>query len=531
MYRALVVDDEAWIRRGIIAKIRRHGFPFSWVGESSDGSEALAMIRAEPADVVFVDVKMAPMDGLELMKTVRAANKNVKFIVITGYPEFDFAEQALNCGASGYLLKPIRNEEFVKLLQHVIIQLDQEAGPRVTDPRAAPDRHASRDRAGQAEVEVALRAAMHPLDTHQLTGPGARPVEEAGAGERFGLAVVHVDGVNYRSGPGHVGAAGSIRSFIRPRIPAELNGSRVFVVEDEAAPSNLFIVVVDANEAGAEGTLRRVSALTVGRARSMGFSVSIGTSDVGPTLSRALYLQARESLASRLLRGSGRVYRYAELGKSGAASRYDESLELLRGCIRLRHHEVVERTILGLLSPETAAAGDVSYLRCAYQSILAAVVSAFADLGIPATILDEAFFSESVYDYFDSAPSLGKHLASAVRLALDASVTPVLPHGEAVEEVRQYIQRNYRSRLSTRSLAARFGLHPNYLSSLFAQKTGCTVTRFVRETRINAACRLLAETSMSVAEVGELVGFDDPGYFHRVFRAVKGVTPQRMRDV
>ena len=63
-----------------------------------------------------------------------------------------------------------------------------------------------------------------------------------------------------------------------------------------------------------------------------------------------------------------------------------------------------------------------------------------------------------------------------------------------------------------------------------AHKTGCTVTRFVRETRINAACRLLSETALSVAEVGELVGFDDPGYFHRVFRAVKGVTPQRMRE-
>ncbi|MDF2664123.1 MAG: two-component system response regulator, partial [Paenibacillus sp.] len=105
MWTVLLVEDEAFVRRSLRQLIRWEDMGFTIAGEAGDGQEALEMMRMRQPDLVLADIIMPVMDGIELMKRARAEGMESSFVVLTCMNEFEYARQALELGASGYLLK------------------------------------------------------------------------------------------------------------------------------------------------------------------------------------------------------------------------------------------------------------------------------------------------------------------------------------------------------------------------------------------------------------------------------------------
>lgn len=128
------------------------------------------------------------------------------------------------------------------------------------------------------------------------------------------------------------------------------------------------------------------------------------------------------------------------------------------------------------------------------------------------------------------------------RWALNASAEVILSELEAetqrlalVEDnywaakVSSLIRSKYAEPISTSSLAAELGLNPDYLSRVFRQQTGETISARLRNWRLHVAKGLLSEGKLSVAQVAEKVGIEDPRYFSRLFKKQEGITPSRYR--
>ncbi|CAM3326827.1 MULTISPECIES: AraC family transcriptional regulator [Paenibacillus] len=104
---------------------------------------------------------------------------------------------------------------------------------------------------------------------------------------------------------------------------------------------------------------------------------------------------------------------------------------------------------------------------------------------------------------------------------------PTLPgksHG-IVLQLQQYIVENYRDSITIRDLAAHVGLTPNYVSSLFRQSMGITLTEYMQQIRISAACDLLTGSQMNISEISDYLGFCEPSYFNKVFKKITGILP------
>lgn len=100
------------IRNGICKKINRF-FPELEVAPAQENAiEALHFIQNNQVDIVLVDIKMPMMDGLEFIAKAKEYNQFLKFIVISGFKNFEYARTAITLGVNDYLLKPIDNEEF-----------------------------------------------------------------------------------------------------------------------------------------------------------------------------------------------------------------------------------------------------------------------------------------------------------------------------------------------------------------------------------------------------------------------------------
>lgn len=118
-YTVLVVDDESLIARNIKRSIEKGNPNFEVIGMCSTGTEALEFIESNPPQVVFTDIRMPKMDGLELVKNISAKYPFITCVIVSGYNDFEYAKTAMECNVKYYILKPINRDELGKCLSRI----------------------------------------------------------------------------------------------------------------------------------------------------------------------------------------------------------------------------------------------------------------------------------------------------------------------------------------------------------------------------------------------------------------------------
>lgn len=119
MYSILIVDDEQIERNGIKMLINKYGLELN-LYEAENGKKALEFIEKNPVDILFTDIKMPFMDGLELAEKAKKLLPDLKIIIYSAYSEFNYARQAINIKVIHYILKPIKKDEFIKVMESVL---------------------------------------------------------------------------------------------------------------------------------------------------------------------------------------------------------------------------------------------------------------------------------------------------------------------------------------------------------------------------------------------------------------------------
>lgn len=123
MYKVLIADDENIICRGLAGMISKHP-KLQVVALAEDGEIALEKAKDTQPDLMFVDINMPFLNGLELIEKIKQILPDVVIIVVTGYDDFEFVQKALRLGVADYVLKPIMEEAFFKVLDEAVDRLD-----------------------------------------------------------------------------------------------------------------------------------------------------------------------------------------------------------------------------------------------------------------------------------------------------------------------------------------------------------------------------------------------------------------------
>ena len=128
MLKVLVVEDEEMIRRGIVLAVDWAALDCVVVGEAANGLEALDAVERLDPSLIITDLKMPQMDGIEMLRQLRARGNGVYVIILTAYDSFTYAQSALRLGAVDFLVKPFHDGDLEQAVTALRRRMEADSG-------------------------------------------------------------------------------------------------------------------------------------------------------------------------------------------------------------------------------------------------------------------------------------------------------------------------------------------------------------------------------------------------------------------
>ena len=125
-WKVLIADDELIIREGIKEAINWEKFNMETIGEAEDGEEAVELALIHSIDILLVDINMPIKNGIEAMKEIREKLPNCKIVVISGYDDFQYAQESIKLNVEEYLLKPIHPKKLEEIVAKISEDLERD---------------------------------------------------------------------------------------------------------------------------------------------------------------------------------------------------------------------------------------------------------------------------------------------------------------------------------------------------------------------------------------------------------------------
>lgn len=201
-------------------------------------------------------------------------------------------------------------------------------------------------------------------------------------------------------------------------------------------------------------------------------------------------------------------------------------LQDIEAALRLKQPEQLELLVHSFLD-KYADTPNLShiYIRYICTTLLQKLCSALPSL--PSDELQNVAHEIYSLRHFSDIIELINHYLSLVTSSFQQEQNA---SSYAVYQVQQYVQTHYKEDLTLNTLANMVYLNPNYLSNVFAQTTGCTLSKYIKQIRMEKAQELLLNTNMKIADIGQEIGYPTTSYFCKTFQKIFGTTPERFRQ-
>ncbi len=469
MYQVILVDDEVWSLIGFKKIIEECTDNFEVIYETTDSVDALEKICEKRPDVVFTDVRMPEISGIELIHKVKERGINTEFVVISGFAEFSYVQQAMQEGAVDYQLKPIDKNAAIAVFDRLLSRLEK------------------KNRNEDLELYFLLR------DSRESVADLLRYKFGNDLYQKFQVVLVYYHNWDNSRRQWELGEDSQIMCLrIGPRRGLYLINS------DTDKTDEIFTILKNMEQEIQSAALSHVA----------------DSADIFIQLVN----EAEGANMDVFVRSENRIFQYKKPQKQ-ITSRIEEVIDNLYGSKKYQQIEEVLADVPQLFMTNNMGAEDALNL----YNRTALLLNRQNKGGEPVLeTLDIFELTES----FADIEELCSYLCDLFSTEKNKHTGTV---NEKFYEMLHYIDRHYAEDLSLKDLCSQFYINMSYCCELFKKHSGKTFSQYLTDIRINKACDLLRYHGASVSEACDKVGYKDYFYFNRVFKKKIGCTPAEYR--
>ena len=517
MYRILIADDEGLMLEAFKGIILAEFGEKCIVETAKTGRVVIEKAETFHPDIVFMDIHMPGINGIQAMREIRKFNNSALFYVISAYDKFDYAKDAIDLGVEKYLTKPISKGKIISVVEEATAKVD-----KVRDQRSNLLKIQEKLETVIPVVESSYVSAllfqkeMQAADYYQQLldiayAQGFVMVVQFGQSYENGRLVSPV-GMNVKAQSFYPEFRDVVKSAF-PCVVGNIMSNRIPVVVPCEISQNPYEDRIDLVEKARELVARLENRLDAK------FRVGIGRIWEMAEMERSY----REAL--RALNGSlSRVIHIEDLSQNGV---YDEAFP---GNNEKRMYRFLEEGNFFFDWMVEHYSQDMNNIRL---KILEFIIWS-EKIAFECGAINYGFSYRR--DYLDTAMSLSTYeelpkwfqekMVNVCRAIRDQKVDQ---SNSAVKKAMVYIQENYSRDISLDDVSGQVNISHYYFSKIFKDETGENFIEYLTRVRIERAKELLVDANISVKEAGIQSGYSDPNYFSRIFKKQMDMTPSEYK--
>lgn len=512
--RLMIVDDERFPLDCLANDIPWEEYGIQVVAVKSNGRDALSSILETEPDLIITDVCMPEMDGIELLKCVRAQYPDIDTIIISGYEEFDYVKDAINLGAKNYILKPIVPEE---LLEAVI---------RIRDEKLIKAKKAL----SESTYADYLKSRVFAWYTPQQNAEAEERFRKDGEYYYVALSVLF-DDINELLN----GSVESVYFMLNKLIGNYCSRNpQCFVIDRN--PHTITLLFEGKNSEKLADNVREVCEHLKGRLfkrKYRLYAVGIGKTVASEDELCRTYLGSIMAANMRYIYGYGNVYYDGERVIIETEDEFiQQTAEELSSAVMNNDENKMGRVIKLL----TDGVAEKKYDIVTIQNFARVTIAKLLErIGCYEIHLEEIYpmprnIIAAICTCSDEQELL-RHLMIFLRsMATHINRSDHVNSENHIMRIKQYIEANYTdNQLSTSVIAEKMHFNSAYMSTLFSSGMGITITNYINQVRISNAVRLLRSTDEKIGTIAKNVGFESRSYFCTVFKNMLGKSPSEYR--
>lgn len=495
-YKVLLVDDESIFLKYMSKIIDWEKYGCEICGHAMDGEDAVEMVEKLRPDIVFMDIKMSNMDGLEASEKIKEGFNDIKIVIMTAYEEFSFAKKAIKLNVSDYLLKPFTLNELRDTLDKCISEIQKEMTNK---------------------EEKLFRALLENKNSHMNT--------ENFYAQKKALVVLFPTMANISEQERENSHSTIISNMKERKIDTYFPGKK----EEYGV-----IVHISDNENLSDTVVRELYKKML----ENGMIESIPWVAIGKVVDKIENLQESYSYAKMVcenkIKMTGRVYS-------------NTNMQRLKEEITIMRLEDVKELIVYFETGQNGKAdkllNDIFGFRgnnmLSFQYIIATYYSIITEIYNHYQYKEKQNLHK-VQETMQAITneiglcSTGEQMLDVLKNYICEAVSDCIkePVGNKKEiltwRIENYIQQHYMEKnFSVQNIVDTLHFENSYLRRIYKMQTGKTITQKLEEVRMEKAKQYLILKKYKQAEVSEMVGYCDQQYFSKRFRLYEGCTPSQ----
>ncbi|WP_187274345.1 response regulator [Paenibacillus sp. N3.4] len=538
--KVMVIEDEPIVIKGLHVLIPWEEYGFEWLPPAENGRKALEQMASAPPNLIIVDCQMPIMGGVELLTEIRNRKWSIKSIILSGHDEFDYVRQALQLGASDYLLKPPDTD----MLLDVLIKIKKEWEEENKRNRQLQENlPLIRDRFVRTLLEGArINEKLFMEKTAYLKVPLTL--------QPFRMVLLQIEqdpeivrNYNYEDQ--------QLMNFAIQNIAEETlqdwENKCIFL----ELPDRFAIIV---NMTFSMEELHRDLRLLAANIRqTLKYFVTIGIGGLCEQLvldGKMAYEQAKTALEYKYYTGPNEVIFIddvdweASKGKrkndeqeppmmeTSAIEETSSAHERLRMALKIGNFQELELWMHSFFTDLQEREITIPLTKTESLKAMISGASVISELH-PKMQLDHLLTAEQIQLVLSAATleELSQICKTFLRYLLQLTVDlRKSGRNNVVEAAKAILETQYASNLSLDTIAKEVFVSPVYLSFLFKQVEGVNLTDYVTHVRMDKAKELLLGSNLKTYEIANRVGYQDEKYFSRLFKKRIGMTPTEFRQ-